>query len=289
VGNVRDGGKVPAYDVAMQQQSRTLAANAYVPPSPAAVTYSNRQVHTFPESVYDLGMRDGGSREPPSLIPDTGADASALASGSSPPSRIVLAPVPPARPTVQASVSPSKNPVVANLSPSQKSYDPTFGGIYPALSTPSPAKAAAPLDRYSLIPSPSSVKAAALLDTASLNTPKQWRPASSMPDSVKMKLKLGLDFSEAGQEGTHARKAFEQALRLDLAGASGANPGAACALTACLCVCDCDTERKRERERVVFARACAPSCLSFSLSLFDSGNLNRIQLAFKLRRSVPAA
>jgi hypothetical protein len=53
-----------------------------------------------------------------------------------------------------------------------------------------------------------------------------------------MKLKLGLDYSEAGQEGTTQRQVFEWKLRLDLAEAAGANPGAACGRT-CVCVCVC--------------------------------------------------
>ena len=47
---------------------------------------------------------------------------------------------------------------------------------------------------------------------------------ATAPNSVNMQLKLGLDFSAAGQQGSPARAAFEQNLIRDLSNATGLNP-----------------------------------------------------------------
>ena len=70
-----------------------------------------------------------------------------------------------------------------------------------------------------------------------------------MTGPVKMNLRLGLDFSAAGQEGSPLRKSFQDRLGLDLAEATGADPGsglgvwcvcAGCSAYVCVCVCVCE-------------------------------------------------
>ena len=55
-----------------------------------------------------------------------------------------------------------------------------------------------------------------------------------MTGPVKMNLRLGLDFSAAGQEGSPLRKSFQDRLGLDLAEATGADPGSGLGVW---CVC----------------------------------------------------